>query len=413
MRLSNEKGEFYALIDSGASHSLISEERFGRLFSETLKSPEIDLKSVTGQHLKITGACELKLQVHDNLQVTHRFHIVSDSMPYDAIIGLDFLADPHRNIRHELSSYVLVYGKTPIPLYDAKQQQPCSVVTEGRVKGRHQYAGPGAVIFVKVHADSADTKGAECLEFHAHACPEGGPTTLNCLFDARQVEEDELYVGVINHTESGWVIKNNESLGYLVPVNTKLFYDTIAAIETGNSTGEREDTETGDGTRQPPRRVDPEATTLPTLHSHTPYRDSQDRLQPTEPAPDDKVFLETFKYGEDLTDDQLRKVKDMLLEHRDCFALEGDTLGLCNRVTHSIDTISEEPVVSAPYRIPKAQETAVKEIVQKTLDQGLIHKSNSEYSSPVVLVEKPDKSLFSKSQNDNISQLGYAYFHHP
>ena len=60
---------------------------------------------------------------------------------------------------------------------------------------------------------------------------------------------------------------------------------------------------------------------------------------------------------------------------------------------HRIETTTEEPVVSQPYRVPKALEAEVKKLIQKMLDQNLIRKSNSEYSSPVVLVEKPDKSL--------------------
>ena len=87
------------------------------------------------------------------------------------------------------------------------------------------------------------------------------------------------------------------------------------------------------------------------------------------------------------------QVQNLLLEYRDCFAMEGDELGLCNRITHDIKTLTDDPVVSQPYRVPKALEPEVKKIVQKMLDQNLIQKSHSEYSSPVVLVEKPDKSL--------------------
>ena len=401
MRLSNQEGELFALIDSGASHSLMSENTFVRLFTETLTPPEVDLKSVTGQHLNITGSCELTLNAQDNLQITHQFHIVSDPMPYDAIIGLDFLADPSREIRHELSSFVLVCGKTPVPLYDSKHQQRCSVVTEVRVKGRHQYAGPGAITFIKVHADSVDTKGAECLEFHAHATSDGTPSTLSCIFDARQVEEDNLYVGVVNPTEEGWVIRNNEPLGYLVPVSAKPFYDTIASIEMGGNTPSPDNTEEAE---DPAKEVELEAKEVShyeeargeppeALRRQSPDQAPHPDSAPTQATSDVEEFLKAFKYGEELTEEQRSQVQKMLLEYRDCFALEGDPLGLCNWIYHNIDTVTDEPVVSAPYRIPKSQEQAVKDIVQKMMDQGMIQKSDSEYSSPVVLVEKPDKSL--------------------
>ena len=397
MRLSNHQGELYALIDSGASHSLMSQATFDRLFSEPLSVPEVSLKSVTGHPLEITGTCELTLEAHVKLQVTHRFHIVSDPMPYDAILGLDFLADPTRDIRHELSSFVLTYGKIPIPLFDAKLQQPCPMVTEVRVRGRHQYAGPGAITFIKVRVDSNDFEKADCFEFHAHTPQEGSPIPLACVFDAHQLNTDALYVGVVNKTERGVIIKDKESIGYLVPVNIKPFSDTIAAIETelntqgGKKSSDTSDTDGSKPQRVPPRENEPGGHAVPVEHSDSVPLTPEETL--TGKNPDAEEFLKAFKYGDNLTEEQLRQVQEMLLQYRDCFAMEGDVLGLCNRITHRIDTVTEEPVVSAPYRIPKSQEAAVKEIVQKMLDQGLIQKSNSEYSSPVVLVEKPDKSL--------------------
>ena len=68
-------------------------------------------------------------------------------------------------------------------------------------------------------------------------------------------------------------------------------------------------------------------------------------------------------------------------------------LGLCTKITHDIKTLTDEPVVSQPYRVPKALEPEVKKIIKAMLDKKLIQKSNSEYSSPVVLIEKPDKTL--------------------
>ena len=216
------------------------------------------------------------------------------------------------------------------------------------------------------------------------------------MFDAHQVDTDALYVGIVNRTDRGWIFKNSESIGYLVPVSSKPFSDTIASIEADMRTQEKE--QAGDTSeeaddivrpqlQQQGQRPCPEATPAvdqdPALAT-----DDDDR---TKHPPDTEEFLKAFRYGDNLSEEQLHQVQAMLLQHRDCFAMEGDVLGLCNRITHSIDTVTDEPVVSAPYRIPKSQESAVKEIVQKMLDQGLIQKSNSEYSSPVVLVEKPDK----------------------
>ena len=109
-------------------------------------------------------------------------------------------------------------------------------------------------------------------------------------------------------------------------------------------------------------------------------------------SPENKEFLAATKYG-DLNDNQLAQVQNLLVEFRDCFALDKDPLGFCAQITHDIKTLTDEPVVSQPYRIPKSQEPEVRKIIQEMLNRKFIQKSHSEYSSPVVLVEKPDKSL--------------------
>ena len=73
--------------------------------------------------------------------------------------------------------------------------------------------------------------------------------------------------------------------------------------------------------------------------------------------------------------------------------MEGDELGLCSRITYGIKTLTDDPVVSQPYRVPKALEPEVQKIVQKMSYQNFIRKIRSDYSSPVALVEKSDKSL--------------------
>ena len=140
MKMETKQGTAYALIDSGASHSLIQEDKLRQLLSEPqLQSSNVSLKSVTGQKLNIKGSCEVSFQIAKGLQITHKFIVVGDSMSYPAIIGLDFLADPGRNISHELSDFVLTYNRIPVPLFNADHEQPCAAVTEIKAKGRHQY----------------------------------------------------------------------------------------------------------------------------------------------------------------------------------------------------------------------------------------------------------------------------------
>ncbi|GFO29326.1 reverse transcriptase [Plakobranchus ocellatus] len=59
---------------------------------------------------------------------------------------------------------------------------------------------------------------------------------------------------------------------------------------------------------------------------------------------------------------------------------------------HAIKLKDEQPINIRPYPIPlHGEETVIKE-VKKMLDMGVIEPSNSPYSSPIVLVKKPDST---------------------
>ena len=60
---------------------------------------------------------------------------------------------------------------------------------------------------------------------------------------------------------------------------------------------------------------------------------------------------------------------------------------------HRIETGSARSVRLPPYRIPHAYREKVEKEIQEMLEGGIITTSNSEWSSPVVLVKKKDGSL--------------------
>ena len=152
LKLTFEEHEIFALIDSGAPVSLLSHEAYCKIegCKTPLSTPTVNLKSVTGQPLEIVGTSAITFSIEKNLQVTHQFHVAKNLKPYQAILGLDFLANPSHDIRHELSNFVLCYQQTPIRLFNANHHTPCATVIPVKAKGRHQYVGPRAVTFVKV-----------------------------------------------------------------------------------------------------------------------------------------------------------------------------------------------------------------------------------------------------------------------
>ena len=65
-------------------------------------------------------------------------------------------------------------------------------------------------------------------------------------------------------------------------------------------------------------------------------------------------------------------------------------LGRTTVIEHSIDTGSASPIKQRPYRVPETKRKIIEEEVQKIPVADIIKPSKSPWSSPVVLVTKPD-----------------------
>jgi hypothetical protein len=93
--------------------------------------------------------------------------------------------------------------------------------------------------------------------------------------------------------------------------------------------------------------------------------------------------------NDQLSEDQLREVSELLREFSDVLT---DSPGTTNLVEHGIEVTTSEPVRSRPYPIPHAMRDVIKKELDSMLEMGVIEPSESAYSSPVVLVKKPDGS---------------------
>ena len=92
----------------------------------------------------------------------------------------------------------------------------------------------------------------------------------------------------------------------------------------------------------------------------------------------------------DLSPDQSRSVRQLCYEFRDILSdrPHRTDLSQCELKLHS-----QDPIRVRPYPIPHSQEETVREEVQAMLDLGAIERSDSPFSSPIVLVKKKDGKI--------------------
>ena len=84
------------------------------------------------------------------------------------------------------------------------------------------------------------------------------------------------------------------------------------------------------------------------------------------------------------------KFKKLIKKHRDCFAFSLKELSCCNVRKHEIHLNSLIPLYKPPYRKSEVERKEMRDQVDEMLKANIIRKSRSPYSSPVILVPKPN-----------------------
>ncbi|XGW23595.1 hypothetical protein V3C99_005654, partial [Haemonchus contortus] len=83
----------------------------------------------------------------------------------------------------------------------------------------------------------------------------------------------------------------------------------------------------------------------------------------------------------------------LVQEFADVFAVSDHELTQTDLVQHDIDTGNTKPIKQKVRPVPRGVQPEFKAILSDLEARGVIAKSNSDWASPVVLVQKKDKTL--------------------
>ena len=93
------------------------------------------------------------------------------------------------------------------------------------------------------------------------------------------------------------------------------------------------------------------------------------------------------------TEDQKKEIRRTFEDYNDVFALHPLELGRTALVKHNIKIMDPKPFKERYHRIPPHQFEEVRKHLKEMEEIGAIHRSNSPWASPAVLVKKKDGSL--------------------
>jgi hypothetical protein len=98
--------------------------------------------------------------------------------------------------------------------------------------------------------------------------------------------------------------------------------------------------------------------------------------------------------GDELSPEELKKIREVLHENRDAFANNDDEVGIAKGFWVNIDVLDRNPVTSGKNRrVPVHVRAALDEHLRELERQNLIRRSRSPYCSGVVVVHKSDGSI--------------------
>ena len=115
-----------------------------------------------------------------------------------------------------------------------------------------------------------------------------------------------------------------------------------------------------------------------------------EEVEAEEEIPSWKVDVEEPQINENLTPKQSRELNELRAEFEDVMS---NLPGVTKLVEHKVETGVARPVKLPPYCLPHAYWDIVKRELEEMEKHGIIEKSMSDWSSPIVLVKKKDGTL--------------------
>ncbi|KAK3745246.1 hypothetical protein QZH41_001863 [Actinostola sp. cb2023] len=100
------------------------------------------------------------------------------------------------------------------------------------------------------------------------------------------------------------------------------------------------------------------------------------------------------KSGNELSNAQREKLSALLIDYADIFACSSGDLGRTNLVEHRINTGDTIPIKQPARRLPMHRLAEAEEHVKKMLNDVIIEPSSSAWASPIVLVLKEERRVY-------------------
>ena len=325
-------------VDTGARKTFITEESYYNITPDSrsvLERVRSRFEAADGRELPLLGTAKMLL-TFENVNI--EFRVFVGSVTHD-LLGEDFYSKFKCNWNHDISA---------LSINCATVDEMCEVTPANKVISAESVivpAGHEAVIksTLSYASDSVVIPMPIKTFIHSH-----GLAVARTLMDAR---DGEVYIRLFNPGNEPVQVQENTLMAFLISVErvSEPFCEEKVEVHFVRKNGENQQ------------------------------------------LPD--YLKDVFDQGcANLTPDQSKLFEDFLVRRRQVFADPNGKVQRTNIGEHSINLSEETPFKEAPRRVPIFKREILDAEIQKLVDQGLVEKSSSPWSSQLVLVQKKDKS---------------------
>ena len=371
-KLNGKRAEI--LWDTGAQVSIISASFIKRNFPSVLVRDvrelldgDLTATAANGSNIPYKGWVELDLQIGDSEQVLSvPFLVASEEMelPLIGFNAIEHLIKVRNlqgddmataligvNVRNATALVDLVNGITHSELCIVKTCKKDVVVPRGE----------SVKVSCRVNTGPLDQPKPVLFEADENGQWPFGLQVSDTLLTATAGKSSRVEVEVKNTTKHDVVLRNRTVLGRLQLIQSVTPVDV--KLKTGN-------------TVEKPRLN--EETEMAKANGHE-TRDWPKHLNDVDMS--------------ELTSEQRKTAKKLLIEEADAFAIDDDDVGCISELQMDIKLSDTTPVQKNYVAVPRPLYPEVKAYIEDLLNKNFIRRSTSSYSSPVVCVRKKDQSL--------------------
>lgn len=330
------------LLDSGSTATLISKHTFDRLGIESLsvRNKNICVKGADGSRIKIYGREQFQIKLGEE-EINHPV-IVCD-ITTDGIVGQDFILKHAKRLDFDALQLVLRSGECVQCYPKHEAHRVCRVTVSELIE-----IPPQSYAYVNVTIP--ESKQLPATAFIENLKPEYSKVQIiEGLIDPHS---SNIGVGVINKSEESFLLRPGENFGLC------------------KSSYEKQETNV-----------------MQCTHISETIEADQDDIRVPEHL--ENTFEKSSVY---LNYDEKRRFADLLKKYQNIFVTSSDQLGCTDKVKHKINTGDAQPIKQAPRRQPLGKRENERVEVERMLQKDIIEPSDSEWSSPVVLITKKDGS---------------------